>query len=478
MPVQPGYQTTMVQFGEWVPDDDRNIQPGYPTFWVNGSEVALQDAKNMLFTAKAYRPMLPLVAQGIATPAVPLDAETFQYGATNYLFVGGASAIYYSTNGGTTWTLCGSGYTAAGWTFAQYGNCVYATDGVDPIQSIDLSAPTPAFAALNAATAPVAFAIGVIRDFVVAGNIVSGDQTGAWVIQWSALANPPVWDIPNTQQARADQSGAQALYSQYGSVQFIAQGEEQAIIFQQRGISRVQYVGGDVVFSFYTYERKRGLLAPRAIAQLGNTCYFLSADGFYATDGSTVQPIGYGKINRWFFNDCSDTSKVRAAADVASECVIFHYPNNSGGWSQLAYNWYEQRWTRGTNAASFLFQGLNGTAYQAQFFNSANIVNTLSGTPTDSELTTNYFRFDPAHRALAISMRILADDANTATGAVSAKVSDQDADVWSGYGAPEGISRQISVRADGYMHAVNVKMTSAFTYAQGVGITYTLRGRR
>ncbi|MHB1798548.1 MAG: hypothetical protein ACYCUI_09630 [Vulcanimicrobiaceae bacterium] len=472
------YQTTMVQFGEWVPDDDRNIQPGSPLFWVNGSEVALQDAKNVLYTSKAYRPFLPPVAQGIVLPVTPVDADTYTYNGTNYLIAGSGAALYYSTNGGTTWTLAGSGYTGAQWSFTQYGNCVYASNGTDAIQTMDLSAGTPSFTALAPSTAPKAYVLGVIRDFVMAGNITAGDQTGAFVVQWSGLAAPATWDIPNTQQSRADQSGAQTLYAQYGQIQFIAQGEEQGLIFQDRGITRVQYQGGDVVFGFYTYERKRGLLTRRAAAQLGNTVFYLSADGFYSTDGSQVNPIGYGKINRWFFSDCSDTTQVRAAVDTVSECVVWHYPNHSGGWSQLAFNWYESRWTHGNYAAAFIYQGMNGTAYQAQLFDSSNKVNTLSGSPTDCEVTTNYFRFDPAHRALCISMRILSDDANTATGAVSAKVSDQDADSWSGYGAPETISRQISVRADGYMHAVNVKMTNTFTYAQGVGLTFTIRGRK
>lgn len=472
------YQTTMVQFGEWVPDDDRNIQPGAPLFWVNGAEVALQDAKNVLYTSKAYRPLLPPVAQGTALPVTPVDADTYTYNGTNYIIAGSGAALYYSTNGGTTWTLAGSGYTGTQWSFTQYGNCVYASNGTDPIQTMDLSAATPSFTALAPTTAPKAYVLGVIRDFLMAGNITAGDQTGSFVVQWSGLAAPATWDVPNTQQSRADQSGAQTMYSQYGQIQFIAQGEEQGLIFQDRGISRLQYIGGDVVFSFYTYERKRGLLTRRAAAQLGNTVFYLSADGFYSTDGSTVNPIGYGKINRWFFNDCSDTSQVRAAIDTPNECVIWHYPNKSGGWSQLAFNWYESRWTHGNYTASFIYQGMNGTSYQPQWFDSAGKVNTFSGNPTDCTLTTNYFRFDPAHRALCISMRILADDANTATGAVSAKVSDQDPDNWSGYGSPEITSRQLSVRADGYMHAVNVKMTNTFTYAQGVGLTFALRGRK
>ena len=470
------YQETMVEFGPWAPDDDRNIKPGYPVFWVNGSPVPLQDAKNCLYTGASYRPFQPPVAQGIALPVAPVDAWTAYYNGTAYLIAGSGAALYYSTNGGTTWTACGSGFTGSGWTFCQYGNCVYATNGVNPIQVMDLSAGTPAFSALAAATAPVAFQIGVIRDFVVAANIVSGDQTGAFVMQWSGLAAPATWDLPNTQQARADQSGAQTLYSQYGAIQYIAQGEEMAMVFQQTGISRVQYVGGDVVFSFYTFERKRGLAAPRAAAQVDNSVYFLAADGFYATDGSSVEPIGYGSVNRYFLADCTNIQSVRAVVDSLNQCIVWAYPNASG-WAQIIYNYAEKRWTRGNYASPLLCQWMNGTQYQPITFDAANKVNTFTGAPTDCELTTKDFRFDPSHHALAVALRLMTDDA-AATAGIAARDQDSDAQNFVGYGTPETVSRQISVRADGYMHAVNAKMTAAFTYCQGVGIKYQLRGRR
>jgi len=71
----------------------------------------------------------------------------------------------------------------------------------------------------------------------------------------------------------------------------------------------------------------------------------------------------------------------------------------------------------------------------------------------------------------------LCDNAN-ATGGIAARNQDSDPQTFTGYGAPEPVSRQISVRADGYMHAVNVKIPGTFTYAQGVGFKYVNRGRR
>ena len=135
---------------------------------------------------------------------------------------------------------------------------------MDSVYSFDLTNMAGQFVLLGGSP-PVGYAIGVVRDFVVLGNTYDGTQHPNR-IQWSGLANQALWPQPLTQGARAAESGYQDLYAQYGNVQYVAQGEETGIVFQERGIVRMQYVGGDVVFQFYTFERKRGLVTPKAAA--------------------------------------------------------------------------------------------------------------------------------------------------------------------------------------------------------------------
>ena len=482
MPVQPGYQETMVPFGAWLPDQGKNTaKPGFPLFWVNGSPVDLDDALNVVWTGGAYRPFLPPIQQNAALPVTPVDAHMTYRNATDNFIAGSGAALYWSSDGGVTWILAGSGYGGTSWNFVEYGNCVYATNGVNPIQSLDTTQP-PAFVALAATTAPVAYVLGIIGDFVVAGNVVSspiGAPTGANVIQWCGLAAPATWSVPNTQAARADQSGAQSLDTQYGKVQFIASGQALGMVFQQTGITRVQYVGGDIVFSFYTYERKRGLVNPRAVTQIGNTVFYLSNDGFYATDGTEVQPIGYSKVNRWFLADCTDLQAVRCSTDITNSLVIWAYPSasNASGYGQIIYNFAEGNWTRGNYASPLLFEGMLGQTRIPLTFSATNFVSRFDGAPADCELTTKDFRFDSSHHSLVVSLRVLCDNAN-ATAGICARDQDSDPQTFVGYGAPEPVSRQISVRADGYMHSANVKIPGNFTYAQGIGYKYVNRGRR
>lgn len=135
---------------------------------------------------------------------------------------------------------------------------------MDSVYSFDLTNMSGVFALLGG-NPPAGYAVGIVRDFVVLGNTYDGTQHPQRV-QWSALANASQWPQPLTQAARAAQSGYQDCYAQYGDIKYIAQGEEFGLIFQERGIVRMSYMGGDQVFQFYTFERKRGLVTPKAAA--------------------------------------------------------------------------------------------------------------------------------------------------------------------------------------------------------------------
>src|SRR5690606_4805944 len=113
-----------------------------------------------------------------------------------------------------------------------------------------------------------------------------------YAVQWSAIDNPTDWPTPGTSQARTVQAGFQYLDSSHGAVTGITNGQFSGLIFQKTGITRAQYIGGDLVFQFNTFEFTRGLWAPRSLIQIGQVAYFIAADGFYATDGQTVTPIG------------------------------------------------------------------------------------------------------------------------------------------------------------------------------------------
>lgn len=309
-----------IQLGPWLPDLPFYENPG------------LVEAKNCIPVDKYYGPYLPLTTAGDALTDRVIGAfAALDTAGDTFIYAGIDSNLYLKN--GTSWTDLGTVFTTSStsyWRFAQFDLTVVATNFADTPQAIAPGASTSAGLATSG-TAPKGRQIGVINRFVVIGDT---DYAGSLIphrIQWSALGTARDWPIPNTSDARTKQSGEQVLPAVYGAVTAIGSGEFFGLIFQRRAITRATYIGGDVVFQFQDYEKTRGCWFPQSMVQVGNAWYFIAADGFYMTDGTSVTPIGDGKFDKYFFADCDQTyaERVTAAYDYTNKCVRWSYPNFS-----------------------------------------------------------------------------------------------------------------------------------------------------
>ena len=470
-------RTTTVQFGAWMPDDDRNIAPGAPGEALSTQNIPLDVAKNVLYTGGAWRLYKPLSASGTGLVTSPRDGLSLSVSGVLTTFCAAGGLLYKIVSGTPTDISKAGGYsTTAEWSLTPFADFLIATNGTDPVQYFDTTAST-AFADL-AGSPPKAAIVGKVRDFVVLGDITDGTGNHPYRVQWSGLANATKWPTPLTQDARALQSGYQDCYSDYGKVQYIAQGEEFGMIFQERGIVRMSYVGGDAVFSFFTFERKRGLVARKAAAQIGDTVYFLAGDGFYATNGQEVTPIGYGRVNRWFLDNCADLSKVRSAVDATTQCVYWAFPSTPSGVCDrvIVFNFAEGQWSYAEDTTYGLFQGLSGGSHVPQAFNANARLGTFTGNQYAGELQTKNFRLQPSMRSHVKAARVLADDA--AQVSVSATGVDDDEQVFSNYASRNSRSGSVPLRANGYIHAFKARFGSNTTYAQGIEVDFDTRSQR
>lgn len=343
-----------IKFGEWLPDLPFYANPG------------LVEAKNCIPVDGAYAPLLELEADGAdlltTEPQGALAAITAD-GSTE-IYAGDATKLYqrqgaaWTDRSGATYSTPSTGY----WALTQFDSTVLATNYSDPIQSRDAGSADD-FADLSA-DAPVARTLGVINRFVIAGD--TDDALNGPVphrVQWPTIDDPTDWPIPNTADARTNQAGEQFLNATYGAVTGVASGQFFGMVFQQRGINRFTYQGGDVVFQVEEYEKNRGLWVPRSLVQIGNLAYFIAADGFYVTDGQSVVAIGTSKVDRFFYDNFAQGSreKVTACIDSTNKCIYWAYPSNEGSIPDrlLIYNYQEKRWTRAEMSVQLLFTSLS-----------------------------------------------------------------------------------------------------------------------
>lgn len=233
-------------------------------------------------------------------------------------------------------------------------------------------------------TGTINYATGVISvTFTTApgsGVAISTDWVQAFPqrLMWSAIGNGSSWPTPLTNAALAVQSGQDDLEALYGPVSVIAGFPLYAVVFQKDAITRAQYIGAPVVFSFQTYSRNLGLITPGAAVQVGSYVYFLSNQGFFYTDGANVVPIGTSSdnssgIDGWFWANVNPAAlgNISASYDAQKRCVFFAIPagSNTNPDTLLIFNVLSGMWTRGAVATQIIWRDSDGSIDRFGAFN-------------------------------------------------------------------------------------------------------------
>jgi hypothetical protein len=163
-------------------------------------------------------------------------------------------------------------------------------------------------------------------------------------LQWADLNDETKWT-----SGAASQSDYQII-ADGGDITGITGGEF-GLVFLNKAIVRMSYIGSPYFFQFDTISRGLGCVEGNSIAQYAGTSYFLSDDGFYACDGREIIPIGLDKVDKTFYKDV-DLNKLdtmSTAVDPARKIVVWNYLNNSGKRTMLIYNWLVKKWSKINN---------------------------------------------------------------------------------------------------------------------------------
>ena len=345
--------TQRLQFTEWLPD-----QPA-----MAGS---LNDAKNVVPLSLGYAPF-PNAEDYSGNASENLNnIFVGKFGADVQVFAGGDTKLFKMDN--TTLALADvsktGGYSSVdNWQFKQFGKIVLAANNVAKIQSFEIGAST-LFADV-AAAAPIAKYITVVRDFVVAANLDSGTNSNK--VQWSDINDETNWTSGSTSQSDYQ------IIPDGGNITGLAGGEF-GLVFLEKAVVRMSYIGSPLFFQFDTISRGLGCLDGNSIATYGATSFFLSDDGFYKCDGTNVVGIGTEKVDRWFFDDCSltDLDSMTTAIDPVKKLVVWNYRGVDGTRRMIAYNWQINKWSRITTEATVVgtiattgttLEGLAGLGY-------------------------------------------------------------------------------------------------------------------
>ena len=389
-------------------------------------------------------------------------------------------------------------------TFTQFGNYIIASNGVDAVQYYLMGSSTN-FADLTtiqtAGTCPVFRVSGVVRDFLVTGNIVNATNR----IQWSGINDITVWT--------GKQSDLQDLPGSGGQVVAITSGEV-GYVFRQNQIIRMDYVGGATVFRLSVISPNRGAMFGRTVCQDNRRVFFYADDGFYEIQGDNVLPIGVEKVNRFFDLDLNKayTDRICAAVDPFNQLAMWLYPSASNTTNTtgicdriIIYNYATKKWSLAKCNASTIFSQFIG-AYTVELMDiiSENLENInasldtdfwsggqmllgaidnnykaaiFSGTSNECEMETSELEPFPGLRANITGVRPIVDATATVTVKTKERLADDETESSSSSMVTSGIN---PVRKSGRYVRANVKIASGttFTHAQGVDLIASRAGQR
>lgn len=319
---------TVVPFMPWLPDLD-GLNPS-----------AAQQALGVIPTANGYRPFPSLANVAAAITARAQGGISVRDLSGNiFNFYGDATKLYKMDSGGMTSsdvsrTVGGAYATPAGgwWVFWQFGTYVFASNGVDALQSFNLASSTNFAAA--AGSPPVATFGMTIRDFSVLLRV----STQWNRVQWSGLGDPTTYVASATTL-----SDSQDLAD--GGAIMGGVGGEYGIILQERSVQRMSFEGPPTAFRFDKITTNLGCRAEGSIAKYEDLIFFLADDGPYMLrGGQEIVDIGTEKTARFLESDidASYLYRISSAIDPINKIYVMGYASTSGGGSPdslFIYHW-------------------------------------------------------------------------------------------------------------------------------------------
>lgn len=475
-------------FAEWLPDLPDHDNPG------------ATEALNVIPDYKSYRPF-----NGLATAAATLSARcrgakaAFDNDGNPFNFAGTATTLEKLATD-ATWddvTNSGGAYAVGAqenWRFTQWGEQVLATHIDDPIQEFTMGTSS-LFADLDASAPQARYITTHKEDFVIVGNTYdTTDGNIPYRVRWCAIGDPTSWTV-----SAATQADYRDLSAANGWVQNVVGGKNFTVIFQEKAVSLMTYVGSPTVFQIDPVEGGRGCLAPGSVIAFGDDVYYLADNGFRVFNGIESRPIGAGKIDSTFFADF-DTSykyKVSVAIDPVNKLVMWSYPSvnapTAGEPDKLIiYNWAAQRWAHVNLECEWLYTyralgyslddldsigNLDALPYSldSRFwmgneeaiaaFDTSHSLSDFGGTPLAGVLETAELELNEGGRSWLSLLKVYIDGTHTVQ--IGTRELQSDSVTWSSAISANDFG-EIECDQESRYHRVRVTTSGSFTHAQGI----------
>lgn len=354
------------------------------------------EALNVIPGSRSYRPLKAFSAYS-TTPLTARAQGAAYFRDTNgnaKMYAGDATKLYLLST--AAWVdasrTSGGAYATSAddaWDFAQFGTLAIACNGTDTPQKITIDSGSN-FAALGGTPPSGPRYVEIMGDFVVFARLLANRLK----TQWSAINNAEDYVASATTQ-----SDSQTI-PEGGDITGLIGYEYGGLVFQERSIRRMDYVGSPVIFSFKKIANDIGATIPGSIAGFSDRAFFCHRSGFFmVVGGQAVVPIGAEKVDQTFWGsgtDAIDTqymTRVSSAVDPVNKVYGILYCGLGTGHNGtpnrlLLFHWDTGRWSHAQpGSLELLFSGSSQTGWT---------LDSLDNYSTGTNLLTYTSTFDNA----------------------------------------------------------------------------------
>ena len=309
---------------------------------------------------------------------------------------------------------------------------------------------------------------GKVNNFAVLGNEYEGNPVpDRSKIRWSAIGDATDWPTPNTDDARSKQSGQEFLPTELGEVTAITGDDFFGYVFQESGVTKMTYVGGDVVFSFDTFEESRGCGYYERFTRVDDMVFFESKYNRHMLQNGQIIDIGYGVVDDTY---PPVTGYFKLRKNVALGLIFFS--------NYLVYNYKTGQWTRtDANDPVLSINDKDGViAYWTAANGATYTYTTEGGTPKEATIATAATDINKGGRSVINGIRPLA---NGGTFAVRIGVQDDlsDSVTWVTASSVNSRTGFANARAEGRYLRGEVKISGGFETALGADVDFKPTGK-
>lgn len=327
----------LAKFGV-VQDADETLIP--PNAWTRANNVRFRDGKIISSPGhiQAYEPPAVPPYWLMQTFSPVKDIAWIYAGLTKvYTYLGGLHTDISRTTGGaytTTMNDLWNGGVLAGIPVINNGQDV-------PQYWANVAAATKLANLTNWPPTWRASVVRPFRNFLIAMNILEGPLRYIHRVRWSSPAQPggipPSWDDTDPTQ---DAGIIELTDTESGAVIDGLSLGDLFMVYKERSIWSMQFVGGQYKFNVKRVIDQGGALAQNCIASFGDPakhCVFSGVD-IYQHDGQTPVSMVSKQLRRWIMANIDTTNYRRAfVVSYADQNEIWVcFPTGGSAWANVA----------------------------------------------------------------------------------------------------------------------------------------------